>query len=97
MKLILFFSKKTFCAIFLKPIIISGFFILMSNISFAFFNENKSCELELIKNSSVENSFAYSNSSNSDENYFKWPRRRKGCHPGESKRHRRNRLRRAGR
>ena len=97
MKLILFFSKKTFCAIFLKPIIISGFFILMSNISFAFFNENKNCELELIKNSSVENSFAYSNSSNSDENYFKWPRRRKGCHPGESKRHRRNRLRRAGR
>ncbi len=94
MKLILFFSKKTFCAIFFKPIIILGFFILMSNISFAFFNENKSCELELIKNSSVENSFAYSNS---DENCFKWPRRRKGCHPGESKRHRRIRLRRAGR
>jgi len=97
MKLILFFPKKTFCAIFLKPIIISGFFILMLNNSFAFFNENKSCELERIKNSSVENPFAYSNSSNSDENCFKWPRRRKGCHPGESKRHRRNRLRRAGR
>jgi hypothetical protein len=97
MKLILFFSKKTFCAIFFKPIIISGFFILMTNISFAFFNENKSCELELIKNSSVENPFAYYNYSNSDENCFKWPRRRKGCHPGESKRHRRNRLRRAGR
>ncbi len=97
MKIILFFPKKTFCAIFLKPIIISGFFILMSNNSFAFFNENKSCELELIKNSSVENSFGYSNSSNSDENYFKWPRRRKGCHPGESKRHRKNRLRRNSR
>ena len=95
MKLILFFPKKTFCAIFLKPIIISGVFILMSNNSFAFFNENKSCELELIKNSSVENPFDYSNSSNSDENCFKWPRRRKGCHPGESKRHRRKRLRRA--
>ena len=97
MKLILFFPKKTFCAIFLKPIIISGFFILMSNKSFAFFNENKSCELELIKNSSVENPFAYSNSSNSDENCFKWPKRRKRCHQGESKRHKRNRLRRASR
>jgi hypothetical protein len=97
MKLILFFPKKTFCAIFLKPIIISGFFILMSNKSFAFFNENKSCELELIKNSSVENPFAYSNSSNSDENCFNWPKRRKRCHPGESKRHRRKRLRRASR
>lgn len=97
MKLILFFSKKTFCAIFLKPIIISGFFILMSNISFTFFNENKRCELELIKNSSVENSFAYFNSTNSDENCFKWPRRKKKCYPGESKRHRRNRLRRSSR
>ena len=97
MKLILFFPKKTFCTIFFKPIIISGFFILMSNNSFAFFNENNSCTSELIKNSSVENSFAYSNSLNSDENCFNWPKRRKLCHQGESKRHKRNRIRRAGR
>lgn len=32
-----------------------------------------------------------------DENITFWPRRRKGCHPGESKRHRKNRLRRNSR